>query len=162
MRTPDRFGPRWAYGPRRSPRNRIDPLADSADCRAFEVIRHKPTGSGPCYRAPWQSSASPGNGRPSPQQEFICSSRCSSRSSLPMYSRITAPSRPTVDTKSPRAQKCCALSPDISHRLRHCVLRRYRDHHVHVVRHQMPFFDPALLHSQPPASFFGTSEMNTT
>ncbi len=42
-------------------------------------------------------------------------------------------------------QMDCALSLDVPHHLRHCVLRRDRDHHVHVIAHQMPFLDSALL-----------------
>src|SRR5690606_11356833 len=43
------------------------------------------------------------------------------------------------------------LAFDVAHDLRHRVLRRYRDHHVHMVAHQMPFLDPALLLlGQPP------------
>ena len=38
-----------------------------------------------------------------------------------------------------------ALALDVPHYLRHRVFRRYRDHHVHMIRHQMPFLDPAFL-----------------
>jgi hypothetical protein len=37
------------------------------------------------------------------------------------------------------------LSLDIPNQLRHRILRRDRDHHVHVIGHQMPFLDPTLL-----------------
>ena len=43
--------------------------------------------------------------------KFNWSRRLSSASCLRMYSRITASSRPTVDTKYPRAQKCCPTKP---------------------------------------------------
>src|SRR5580698_1809969 len=44
-----------------------------------------------------------------------------------------------------------ALTLDISDHLRHRVFWRYRDPHVHMVAHQMAFFNPALLlHSQSP------------
>jgi|SRR5579875_1464823 len=47
-----------------------------------------------------------------------------------------------------------ALPLDIPNHLRHRVLGRNRDHHVHVVGQQMPFFDPALLlPAQPPGDF---------
>src|SRR5690349_17342955 len=38
-----------------------------------------------------------------------------------------------------------ALALDVADHLRHRIFRRYRDHHMHVVRHQMAFLDPALL-----------------
>src|SRR5664279_2670603 len=38
-----------------------------------------------------------------------------------------------------------ALALDEANHLRHRVLRRYRYHHVHMVRHQMPFHYQALL-----------------
>lgn len=38
-----------------------------------------------------------------------------------------------------------ALALDIPNHLRHRVLRRYRYHHVHVIRHQVPFLNPAFL-----------------
>src|SRR5712675_3281676 len=41
------------------------------------------------------------------RHKFICSKRLSSCSCFLMYSRITASSRPTVETKYPLAQKCC-------------------------------------------------------
>ena len=40
------------------------------------------------------------------RHRFNCSSRASSCSWLRIYSRITSSSRPTVETKYPRAQKC--------------------------------------------------------
>jgi len=40
------------------------------------------------------------------RQRSNWSNRLSSSSCLRMYSRITASSRPTVDTQNPRAQKC--------------------------------------------------------
>ena len=40
------------------------------------------------------------------QSSFNCSNRWSSCSCLRMYVRICISSRPTVDTKYPRAQKC--------------------------------------------------------
>ena len=93
---------------------------------------------------------------------FNCSRRLSSASRLRMYSRIVASSRPTVDTKYPRAQKCCptkfrflveerpgnvnrALPLDVPDDLRDRVLRWDRDLHVHVVRHQVALDDLALL-----------------
>ena len=41
------------------------------------------------------------------RHRFNCSRRASSSSWLRIYSRITSSSRPTVETKYPRAQKCC-------------------------------------------------------
>ena len=41
------------------------------------------------------------------RHRFSCSNRSSSCSWFRMYSRITVSSRPTVDTKYPRAQKLC-------------------------------------------------------
>ena len=38
-----------------------------------------------------------------------------------------------------------ALAIGEAHDLRNCIFRRNREQHVHVVRHQMPFFDPAVL-----------------
>ena len=38
-----------------------------------------------------------------------------------------------------------ALSLDIPDHLGHRILRRYRNHHVYVVGHQMPFLDYAFL-----------------
>ena len=38
-----------------------------------------------------------------------------------------------------------ALTLDIPDHLRHRILRRDRNHHVHVIRHQVPFFDSTLL-----------------
>src|SRR6266436_1523594 len=79
-----------------------------------------------------------------------------------MYSRITTSSRPTVETKYPRAQKCCptkfrffspytrakwiALLPVMKPTT--CENRIFRwdgNHHVNVVGHQVPLFDSALL-----------------
>ena len=37
-----------------------------------------------------------------------------------------------------------ALALDVPHHLRHRVLRRYRDHHVHMIRHQVPFLNLAF------------------
>ena len=71
-------------------------------------------------------------------------------------------SRPTVDTKYPRAQKCCptkvptalAVGPrdvdrtfplDVPDDVRHRVLWRDRQHHVDVVDHKMALADLALL-----------------
>src|SRR5712664_1284224 len=78
-----------------------------------------------------------------------------------MYSRITASSRPTVETKYPLAQKCCptklrffsvytgqmdrTFTLDEPDHLRNRVFWRNRNHHVNVIRHQMTFFDPAFL-----------------
>ncbi len=78
-----------------------------------------------------------------------------------MYSRITVSSRPTVDTISPRPEVLTneillalsvdsrkvnrTLALDESHHFRYCILGWNRDHHVHVVRHQMTFLNPALL-----------------
>ncbi len=39
----------------------------------------------------------------------------------------------------------CALPFDTTHDLRHRVLRRYRNHHVNMIGHQMTLFNPALL-----------------
>jgi hypothetical protein len=78
-----------------------------------------------------------------------------------MHSRIIASPRPTVETKYPRGpevpydevalalaviprQVNRALALDESDHLRHRVLRRNRQQHVPVVRHQVPFFDPTL------------------
>jgi len=68
------------------------------------------------------------------------SDRLSSASCRWMYSRTAASSRPTVETKYPRAQKCCP----VTHHLRNRILRRDRHQHVHVVRHQVPFLNSAL------------------
>src|SRR5690242_18025712 len=38
-----------------------------------------------------------------------------------------------------------ALALDKSHHLRHRILGRNRDHHMHMIGHQVPFLDPALL-----------------
>ena len=38
-----------------------------------------------------------------------------------------------------------ALPFDKSHHLRNRVFRWDGDHHVHMIDHQMPFFDPAFL-----------------
>jgi hypothetical protein len=38
-----------------------------------------------------------------------------------------------------------ALAFDVADNLRHRIFWRYRDHHVHVVRHQVAFLDPAFL-----------------
>src|ERR1700682_2130038 len=79
-----------------------------------------------------------------------------------MYSRITASSRPTVETKYPLAQKCWptklrffspvhpgqmdrAFTLDVPDHLRDRIFRRNRDHHVNVIRHEMAFFDSAFL-----------------
>src|SRR5262245_50502851 len=37
------------------------------------------------------------------------------------------------------------LSFDEPHHLRHRIFRWDRYHHVHVIRHQVPLFDPAIL-----------------
>lgn len=38
---------------------------------------------------------------------------------------------------------------DGAHHLRHCMFRRNRDHHMHVLTQQMPFFHAAfILHRQ--------------
>src|SRR6478672_472866 len=37
------------------------------------------------------------------------------------------------------------LAFDVSDHLRDRILRRDRNHHVHVIRHQVPFFDSTLL-----------------
>ena len=37
------------------------------------------------------------------------------------------------------------LALDITNHLRYRVFRRYRNHHMYVIRHQMPFLNPALL-----------------
>jgi hypothetical protein len=42
-----------------------------------------------------------------------------------------------------------ALAFDETNHLRHRVFRRYRDHHVDVVRTKMSFLDPALLFARP-------------
>src|ERR1700730_19464114 len=79
-----------------------------------------------------------------------------------MYPRITASSRPTVETKYPLAQKCCptkitlllpvdtgqmdrTLALDKPNHLRDRVFRWNRDHHVNVIRHEMAFFNLAFL-----------------
>ena len=94
---------------------------------------------------------------------LLCSFSC-----FWMYSRIVPASRPTVETKNPLAQKCSpakflcfppntramdralALEPD---HLRHRVLRRDRDQHVHVVCVQVP--------SSIRLSFCSASPLNT-
>ncbi len=38
-----------------------------------------------------------------------------------------------------------ALAFNVADYLGHCVLRRNRYHHVHMIRHQVTLFDPALL-----------------
>ena len=44
-----------------------------------------------------------------------------------------------------------ALALDVSDHLRHGVLWRDRNHHMHMIWHKMTFFDPAfLLQRQPP------------
>jgi hypothetical protein len=79
-----------------------------------------------------------------------------------MYSRITAfvspDGRDEVSTRPemlpdevafPLAERPgyvnCALPFDVADDLRHRVLWRDRDHHVHMVGHKMPFLDLALL-----------------
>ena len=37
------------------------------------------------------------------------------------------------------------LALDETNHLRNRVLRGYRDHHMHVIDHQMPFLDPTLF-----------------
>lgn len=79
-----------------------------------------------------------------------------------MYSRIISSSRPTVEIKYPPTPEVLpdkvalalhvsardvnrALTLDLSDHLRHRILRRNRDHHMNMVRHQVAFFDPDLL-----------------
>ena len=78
-----------------------------------------------------------------------------------MQARMASSSRPTVLTKYPRAQKFwptklrflspytrarwIALLPLKPDHVRHRVLRRDRQHHMNVVRHQMPFLDLRFL-----------------
>jgi hypothetical protein len=80
------------------------------------------------------------------------SSLWSSCSWLRIYSRITASPRPEVLTYKillalsihPRKVDS-TLALDESHHFRHRVLGWNRDHHVHVIWHQMTLFNPALL-----------------
>ena len=85
-----------------------------------------------------------------------------------MYSRISSVSWPTVENEvSPRpealpyeiplpfsihtGQVYRALALDVSDHLRHGVLWRDRNHHMHMTWHKMTFFDPGfLLQRQPP------------
>jgi hypothetical protein len=68
------------------------------------------------------------------------------------HRRDEVPSRPEVLTHEvalslsvhPRKVDC-ALAFDKAHHLRHRVLRWDRQHHVHVIGHQMPLFNPAFL-----------------
>jgi hypothetical protein len=47
-----------------------------------------------------------------------------------------------------------AFALDVADYLRHCVLRWNRNHHVHVIRHQVPFLNPALsLRGKTPEYF---------
>ncbi len=46
------------------------------------------------------------------------------------------------------------LALDVSHDLRHRIFRWNGDHHMDVVRHQMPFFDPAFLLARKPLEHF--------
>jgi hypothetical protein len=79
-----------------------------------------------------------------------------------MYALMTPSSRPTVQTKYPRAPKCCPtklrfLSPYTRamwialfpfrkpHNLRHRVLRWNRYEHMHVIWHQMTFLNSAFF-----------------
>jgi len=86
------------------------------------------------------------------------SNRWPSCSWFRMQARITASSRPTVDTKYPvpargipplltvhPGHRNRALALDIADHLRHRELGRYRDHHVRVTAPQVPLLDPALL-----------------
>ena len=81
---------------------------------------------------------------------------------------MASSSRPTVLTKKPRAQKWLsdeiafalsinpshvdrALALDVPDDLRHRMFRRDRQQHVHVIGHQVPFFDLRLLLERKPA-----------
>ena len=72
---------------------------------------------------------------------------------------MASSSRPTVFTKYPRPEVLThevvlslpvnpemdrAFALDEPDHLRYRVLRRNRDHHVHMIRHQVPFFDLRL------------------
>lgn len=46
------------------------------------------------------------------------------------------------------------LALDVPDHLRYRIFRLDRDHHVHVIRHQMPFLDPALFLFRQTAKYF--------
>jgi hypothetical protein len=47
----------------------------------------------------------------------------------------------------------CAFACDETDVLRHRILRRYRNYHVQVIRHQVTFLDHAFLLSRQPAKY---------
>lgn len=55
-----------------------------------------------------------------------------------------------------------ALPLDLSDHLRDRVLRRNRDHHVHVVSHQVAFFDLAFLLSRQPVKYLAQVLLDLT
>ena len=68
------------------------------------------------------------------------------------YRRDKVPPRPKVLAHEvPPALGVCArdvdraLALEVPDHLRDRVLRRDRDQHMHMIQHQMPLFDPALL-----------------
>src|SRR5205809_250119 len=70
---------------------------------------------------------------------------------VPPYGRDEIPSRPKVlpgKTALPLAVDPCemdrTLALHISDNLTDCIFGRDRQHHVHMVRHQMPFLNPAF------------------
>jgi hypothetical protein len=88
-----------------------------------------------------------------------------------MYCRITASSRPTVETKISASPKALAdkislpfsvhtrdvdgtLSLDKADHLRHRVFRRDQDQHMHVIRLHMALLDPTLLLRSQLAEYF--------
>src|SRR5262249_4631614 len=78
-----------------------------------------------------------------------------------MYSRIVTSSRPAVETKYPLAQNAihkvalplsvrtgqvhCTLAFDKTGHLGDRILWRDRDHHMHMIWHEVTLFDPAFL-----------------
>lgn len=48
------------------------------------------------------------------------------------------------NTPAPGECRSC-LCFDVPHNVRHRIFRRYRNHHMHMVGHQMPFFYPTLF-----------------
>jgi hypothetical protein len=85
-----------------------------------------------------------------PNSGFISAHRRYEISTCPEVLSYEVPLTLSVDPR----QVNRTFSFDITDHLRHRVFRRYRYHHVNVVRHQMAFFYPALLPSgQVPEDF---------